>query len=92
MGRKAKPENTVTPEMSVNNIDNKTAETIQNNTAKTTYVVVRDGYRVEDREYEDPNDPAAISTKEFWTRVSKNMSWGEKVSIVQYDPKKHRVW
>jgi len=56
-----------------------------------TYVVVRDGYRVEDREYNDPNDPAAISTKEFWTRVEKKQL-GKPVEIVQYDPKKHRVW
>lgn len=57
-----------------------------------TYVVVRDGYRVEDSEYEILEDPIAISVKEFWTKVSKNHSWGEKVEIVQYDSKKHRVW
>jgi len=56
------------------------------------YVVLRDGFRVEDREYDSPEDPVAIAILEFWTKVSKNHSWGEKTEIVQYDPKKHRVW
>lgn len=56
------------------------------------YVVVRDGYRVEDREYDTQDDPAAVATAEFWKKVSQNHSWGEKVEIVQYDPKKHRIW
>ena len=57
-----------------------------------TYVVVREGYRVSDREYETPDDPAAISEQEFWTQVAKKHSYGEPVSIVQYDSRKHRVW
>lgn len=58
----------------------------------TTYVVVRDGYRVSDREYATPDAGNAIAEKEFWTRVAKKHSHGEPVEIVQYDPKKHRVW
>ncbi len=57
-----------------------------------SYVVVRDGYRVSDKEYNDPNDPVAVAEKEFWTRVAKNHSYGEPVAIVQYDSKLHRVW
>ena len=57
-----------------------------------TYVVVRDGYRVSDREYLIVDDPIAITEKEFWTKVATDHSWGEKVDIVQYDPKKHRTW
>ena len=56
------------------------------------YVVVREGYRVSDREYETPNDSAAISEQEFWTRVANKHSYGEPISIVQYDSRKHRVW
>jgi len=56
------------------------------------YVVLRDGFRVEDTEYDTPDDPVALATLEFWTKVSKNHSWGEKTEIVQYDAKKHRVW
>lgn len=56
------------------------------------YVVVRDGYRVSDREYEDPSDPVCVDEVQFWTRVSENFSYGEKVEPVEYDSKKHRVW
>jgi len=56
------------------------------------YVVVRDGYRVEDREYDNPDDPFAVATRDFWKKVATKHSWGEKVDIVQYDPKIHRVW
>jgi len=84
MEKVVKSENTVAPATSANNIDNKPIQ--------ISYVVVRDGFRVEDREYETPDNPSAISTKDFWTRVSQNHSWGEKVDIVQYESKKHRVW
>jgi hypothetical protein len=58
-----------------------------------TYVVVRDGYRVSDLEYSTPDGGGnATVEKEFWTRVAKKHSHGEPVEIVQYDPKKHRVW
>lgn len=68
-------------------------QVIAENEQKTVkYVVLRDGFRVEDREYDTPDDPVAIATLEFWAKVSKNHSWGEKTEIVQYDPRKHRVW
>ena len=57
-----------------------------------TYVVVRDGLRVSDKEYEDPKDTSAIEEKVFWETVANNHSHGEPVEIVQYDAKKHRVW
>jgi len=56
------------------------------------YVVTRDGYRVSDREYTSVADKDALNEMKFWNKVSKNHSWGEKVEIVQYDSKKHRVW
>jgi hypothetical protein len=56
------------------------------------FVVVRDGYRVSDKEYAAANDAAAITERDFWTRVARNHSYGEPVGIVQYDSKKHRVW
>jgi len=57
-----------------------------------TFVVVREGFRVSDREYSDSKDPAAIVERDFWKRVATNHSYGEPVGIVQYDSKKHRVW
>lgn len=56
------------------------------------FVVVRDGYRVSDKEYATADDEVALNECAFWTRVATNFSYGEPVSIVQYDSKKHRVW
>lgn len=56
------------------------------------YVVVREGYRVSDREYAEPTDPVCVAEVDFWTKVARNHSYGEKVEAVQYDSKKHRVW
>lgn len=58
----------------------------------TYYVVVRDGLRVSDKDYLDPNDPEAIQERDFWAGIAKKHSWGEPVGIVKYDPKRHRVW
>jgi hypothetical protein len=56
------------------------------------YVVVREGFRVSDREYFTPDDPDAITEMEFWSRIANNHSYGELVDIVQYESKKHRIW
>lgn len=56
------------------------------------YVVVREGYRVSDRDYETPLDPVCVAEVDFWTRVAQNHSYGEKVEAVEYDSKRHRVW
>ncbi len=61
-------------------------------TKSTRYVVLRDGYRVSDKEYETQTDPVCVSEVEFWTKVSKNHSYGEKVETMLYDSKKHRIW
>ena len=58
----------------------------------TVYVVVREGFRVSDKEYDNPKDPACRNEVEFWTKVSKNHSYSEKVEAVVYDSKKHRIW
>ena len=56
------------------------------------YVVVRDGHRVSDKEYDTPTDPLCLAEIKFWSGVSKNRSYGEKVEAVLYDSKKHRVF
>ena len=56
------------------------------------YVVVREGIRVSDKEYEFPTDTKCIGEVQFWTRVAQNHSHGEKVEVVPYDSRKHRVW
>lgn len=61
-------------------------------TKSTKYVVIRSGFRVSDREYDSPIDPVCEQEIEFWKRVANNFSYGEKVEVVVYDSKKHRVW
>lgn len=56
------------------------------------YVVVRDGHRVSDREYDSPTDLFCVAEIKFWSGVSKGRSHGEKVVAVQYNSKDHRVW
>lgn len=57
-----------------------------------SYVVVREGFRVSDREYPSADDPAAESEADFWHMVAQKHSYGEPVQIVQYESKKHRIW
>ena len=56
------------------------------------YVVVREGFRVSDREYSTVDDPTAIEEKAFWSHIAKTYSYGESVDIVQYESKRHRIW
>ena len=74
----------------------KSAETSSGNhpekKLEPTYVVIREGHRVSDKEYSTAADPVAINEMKFWDKVAKNHSYGELVEIVLYDPKKHRVW
>lgn len=56
------------------------------------YVVVRDGFRVSDKDYFDKNDPKLISEKDFWKRVVNKFPDGTRVEITEYDKRKHRIW
>ena len=58
----------------------------------TTYVVVREGFRVSDKEYSDPTDSSAIAEKELWTNIANKHSHREPVEIVKYNSQIHRVW
>lgn len=59
---------------------------------QVTYVVVRDGKRVNDREYLTPDDPEALSWVEHYKNIIKKWPDGTFVEVVKYDNKKHRVW
>lgn len=56
------------------------------------FVVVREGHRVSDKEYDSPTDPSCVAEIAFWQGIANKNSYGEKVEAVQYDSKKHRVW
>jgi hypothetical protein len=64
----------------------------EHGTPSTMYIVTRDGCRVSASEYSTSNDPSCIAEFQFWTKVAKKHSSGEKVEIVPYDSKKHRTW
>ena len=57
-----------------------------------TYVVVRDGKRVNDEEYLTPDDPKALDWVEHYRNIIKKWPDGTNVEIVKYDNKKHRTW
>ena len=56
------------------------------------YVVVRDGYRVSDNEYDVPTDMKCLEEIKFWLGVAHHKSHGEVVEAVPYDLTKHRIW
>lgn len=85
MGKKPRNEAKATPPP-------QTATTGQPEAKPVRYVVVRDGHRVSDKEYDSPTDPACVVEIEFWRGVAKKASYGEKVEAVPYDSKRHRVW
>ena len=83
-------------------MENKTAEKsvamfannlpVSTSNSPVTYVVVRDGFRVSDREYNSPTDEEAVVEKKFWAKIAREHSHKERVQIVTYEPSKHRVW
>jgi len=85
MGKRKKTEKAAPEPQQVT--DGKTAEA-----RPVTYVVLRAGYRVSDKEYSDVNDPACVSELEFWSKVERYHSHGAPVKVEVFDPKKHRVW
>jgi hypothetical protein len=89
MGKRKTKNNTAAPVEVAPQVNN-TDKSEQNDAV--SYVVVRDGLRVSDQTFDTPTHPMAVSEKEFWTRVSDFHSIGEKVEIIVYDSKKHRVW
>jgi hypothetical protein len=89
MGKRNQPENNAVAAPATQPVTTGNEKRIER---PVTYVVVRDGYRVSDREYSSAGDAAIINEHGFWSRVAKKHSHGEPVTIVQYDSKKHRVW
>ncbi len=85
MGKKPRNHKAATPTP-------QTATSGQAEAKPAKYVVVRDGHRVSDREYDSPTDPACLAEIQSWTKIAKEHSYGEKVVAVPYDSKKHRVW
>ena len=70
----------------------KSAEPMFEPVQSNRFVVIRDGHRVSDREYSYSDDESALQEQAFWNKIATVHSCGEKVEIVPYDIRKHRVW
>ena len=46
------------------------------------YVVVRDGHRVSDNEYDAPTDMKCLEEIQFWLKVAQHKSHGEIVKAI----------
>lgn len=57
---------------------------------KKKYVVIRNGLRVSDMEYDAPTD--ATEELMHWKSIIKRWPDGSKVDVVEKDDKKHRIW
>lgn len=57
-----------------------------------TFVVIRNGCRVSEHEYNSENDPYAIAEKNFWQKIVNRYPDGTKIEIVQFDKKKHKIF
>ncbi len=77
-------------------VEKTAASTVADNNKSSTneYVVIREGFRVSNKSYVTPDDPDAIAEQKFWENIARNHSYGEPVTIVEYDTKNrlHRVW
>ena len=63
----------------------------ENGTAsKKKYVVTRSGIRVSDNEYDHIKD--ADSEVAFWNKILKKYPDGSKITVEEYNDKKHRIY
>jgi hypothetical protein len=58
--------------------------------SKKKYVVIRSGIRVSDREYENIDD--ATEEVEHWKGILQHWPDGTKITVEEYNDKKHRVY
>ncbi len=57
---------------------------------KKSYVVLRDGIRVSEKEYVTKSD--AKDELSYWNKLLERWPDGTKVEIVEKKPRKHRVY
>lgn len=58
--------------------------------SKKKYVVIRSGIRVSEREYDNIND--ATEEVKHWQGILQNWPDGTKITVEEYNDKKHRVY
>lgn len=68
----------------------KTSKQVNGTASDKKYVVIRSGIRVSDREYDNVND--ATEEVEHWQRILNTWPDGTKITVEEYNDKKHRIY
>ena len=68
----------------------KTSKQDNGTSSKKKYVVIRSGIRVSEREYDNVND--ATQEVEHWQRILNTWPDGTKITVEEYNDKKHRIY
>ena len=68
----------------------KTSKQDNGTASKKKYVVIRSGIRVSEREYDNVDD--ATQEVEHWQRILSTWPDGTKITVEEYNDKKHRIY
>jgi hypothetical protein len=68
----------------------KTSKQDNGTASNKKYVVIRSGIRVSEREYDNVVD--ATEEVEHWQRILNQWPDGTKVTVEEYNDKKHRIY
>lgn len=68
----------------------KTSKQDNGTSSKKKYVVIRSGIRVSEREYDNVDD--ATQEVEHWQRILNTWPDGTKITVEEYNDKKHRIY
>lgn len=68
----------------------KTSKQVNGTASKKKYVVIRSGIRVSDLEYDNVDD--ATQEVEHWQRILNTWPDGTKITVEEYNDKKHRIY
>lgn len=68
----------------------KTSKQVNGTASQKKYVVIRSGIRVSDLEYDNVDD--ATQEVEHWQRILNTWPDGTKITVEEYNDKKHRIY
>lgn len=68
----------------------KTSKQFNGTASQKKYVVIRSGIRVSDLEYDNVDD--ATQEVEHWQRILNTWPDGTKITVEEYNDKKHRIY
>lgn len=68
----------------------KTSKQDGGTTSHKKFVVIRSGIRVSEREYDNVND--ATEEVDHWKKILTKWPDGSKITVEEYNDKKHRIY